>query len=1845
MGRILKSLLLLIVCISIANSQCPDLSNNTTVNGSSATSIEMCGTMPAQFEVNDPNLPSGTIDWYSSTTSGFDPLSSGTLLGSSSISSAEPCAGGGCPTIEVIYIDACGPGGEALNEFMVIGSGSGFAVDDLSVTFDVNNTFGSAGNGNINVGGVCGWSEGDLTLLSGCSSLIAVGPGDFIPPNSAVIVQTSSFGTTTYDVSSMCGVSECVYVLKNSCDRNVGAFSNCGGGTGMGSTRTNTIGLTCGCNDVLIYDILDPNFVDVCMNIGNNGMHVFSDLTYANNLCDNGPALGSIPQYAYSAVTDPFDYNFTDLECNTTQYIVGVLNSSQYNEDCCSEQLTNEYEFNISCIEAELMGNAELCPGECAEISVLITGGESPYDLDLSITGLPFPFNNISLPFVGFPVDDKITICFDNGGPLVDDANFIVDVPAIAGGFSGSLGLNSIADNNGCEGTINGSTINLSFNNAPDITDPGPQEACDIGDGTGIFILSDLDLIINGGTGATVNYYSDMAGTMPVADPYITSGGSIFAQVMGTPCNSDIIEIPLTVINNGDAGVVTFFCNDPINGPSSECTLCDDDGTLGEDITLTIIFEDPTITYEYEVVWNAESGATSTIIGSGLGMATITFPVMENMTFAITVVTAEGDCPDMTNLGDIITINYSLQPDLDEPQDLSECESVTLPDITGTIVPSNAAYFTESGGMGTQFNAGDVITNTTTLFLYAGIEGCNQEFTFEVVIEEEAVIDDPEDVVTCGVYALPEITGTNIDNVSYYTEIDGGGNIVSPGTIISTSTILFLFDPNCGGNQPTLDITITPGPVVENNTDTIVCDFYIVEPIIGQDLSGNEAYFDTINGGGNTINVGDTITTDSILFIYDNTGGCEIEVPIFIDIRQPANPGIDTAIVLCEGDPTLININEALGGDLPDSIGTWFDVNGTGVIIDSSQVDFSSLTIGSYLYEYQILDSICVDTHSILTVNIIGTPNAGDDASISICGDTTGVDVLALLGNPDSNGTFYDALNMVAVFDPMNATFSADMVGNQIYTYVVGNPMSSCGADSAIFTVIVEENISAGDDISTGTCAGNVVDLLTLLNNNSAVGVFEEMTISGGLTGTNFDTDLVEDGSYEILHILAGSGTCPSDTALITINVSDAANAGDENVVNLCGETTVSLTDYINGDAGGDFYFNNVLLPSGDINFSNEVGSFDYLYIVGDGVECPFDTAIITVLRSIRPATFLDITVTELCNDDCTTVSFNAANNGGQSVVLYYHIESNTGDVFNDSQPIGDLMPDTEITFCVAPGELSTNALQPNTEYTFSLDSISLDNPECTYLDNSSVTFNTYAAVDTSLTGTYCLDAQVMVGPDIYDVNTPTGTTILNGASENGCDSIINVDFMFQAVAEGTYSDELCEGDSVTVNGTLYTMTNTTDEFLLPNGSVNGCDSLVKINILFFESTNGDYMETICAGDTVFVNNEAFFVGKEQGTQVLENANSMGCDSIVEVFIEVDDPVSSNFSGDFCTTYSVEINGSTYDIDNPTGIENFMNQASNGCDSIVMVALTFNALPIDSTLNISTCDEAFSITVGNVIFDIDNQVGSVDLTSADPTFCDTTVNVELLFGELGVDYVETDGGCTDTQTGSVTIESSTGDAPFDLMYNGNNAQVFELPFTLDLPVGSGEITVTDDNGCQTILPYELFPGGGDNYTIEEAQGQLTVSGGSVDSISWSPTDGLSCTDCLNPVATPDQTTTYTATVFFDDSCSVNLEIEVVVIDDTPDYILPSVFSPNGDNTNENFILTITNGAIGIPQSMSIYDRWGNRVYSGIGTDITTIGWNGTFNEKDVLPGVYVYQITVLENERLITLYGDITVVR
>lgn len=1853
MGKFLYTFWLLLSFSLISYGQCPDLPPNTTLNGSTTTSIGVCGTESFTFNVNDPDLPSGTIDWYSSTTSGFDPFTGGTLIGNSTIVSAAECDQ--CPSLEAIYIDACGPGAdEKRNEFMVINSGSGFAVNNLTVDFDDLISQGPT-DSDIGPGG-CAWFIGNSSIYTGCSDLIDAGPGDYIPPNARVIIQTSRTANQTYDLSGLCGTGGCIYVIRNNCDRGNAAFSNFNGSTNTSNLRTQGIGVIGCCSESLTYDLDDPVLDGLGAGGDGSGTYATPGPNYFNDGCDNGPSLGALTMYNFSAVTDPFTHSFLPAECNTVQFVVGVLNSPAYNTDCCNntEGQTNEYSIDVSCASAEISqdGDGVLCPGECETITVTFTGGTAPYDLNLNLaTSAPFPLNNIPLPIPGFPLNQKITICYDGTGPPYDPTTFTVNVPSIAEG-AGTLSLNAFSDANGCAGTITGSSISLSFNDAPVIITPPPFQECNMTGGSAFFILTDYNNIINNNTGLPVNYFLDALGMIPLASPYETTSTTIYAQVDGTPCDSEIVPIELEVILNGDVGLVTFFCTDAM-GNDADCTVCDDDGTAGEDITLTIIFEDPSLVYNYEVVWTAASGPSSTIVGNsspGSGTAAVMFSIFETTTFEITVVQTAGGCPDMTDLGDIVTVNYSLEPQLADPGALSGCGSVTLPPINGTVVPANAAYFSQQNGAGTPSAPGDMITTSGTIYLFAGIDECQQEIPIQITINGAAQIDDPGPITTCGSYTLPPITGTNVENANYYTGAGGSGGQLPVGQQITSDLTVFIFDPVCGGNEVEFDITITAGAVITTGPDTIVCDTFILSIIEGLDLSGGEAYYSEAGGLGMQIPIGDTITMDTLIYIYDNSPGCEISVAYQITIGNQQYPGEDASAPICQGDDTPYDLADLLGGAPPDTTGRWIEQS-TNIVSDSSMVDFSSLAAGQYVYLYEIRDSICGDTSSRLTVTILDTPDAGADFVLTLCQDVTGINMIDSLPGADLGGIFYDDAGIPVSFDPTDASFFANPADTILFHYVVGDTSLSCGVDKSVFSVVSGASTEAGMNRSETICFGLSVDVIDYLAGQSEIGTFSEPTPSGGLSGSTFNSTLVNDGqAYTIYHIVQGSGPCPDDTARITITVVDGPSAGDEAEMVLCGDSTFDLSTLVNGDPGGTYYAGATALASSVINFTTEIGVLDYSYIIGDGVGCPFDTAELTIIRTIQPPVGVVADTDFICSDECVDVTIGAASNGAQTIDIYYRITGSDGATDARTTQIGDFTPNLMITFCEGDGLITDDIVTAGVSYEVVIDSIRVvdNNTNCSYLIGELISFSVGESLDTLLTGPYCQGTSILVGTDVYDFDNQEGTTILVG--QNGCDSTVVVDLEYVAAVPGTYVDILCGGGMVTVLGVEYTSTFLGDT-LLVGASAGGCDSLLTIDITIGSTAMGSLDTAVCDGFSIEVNGTIYDASRTLGTETLTGQAASGCDSIVMIDLEFLIEAMGIVDTVVCGSFSIIVDGTIYDANNTSGMEILEGQAANGCDSLVMIDLDFSLTSIDSMIVFSTCDNDLFFVIGGTVYNRVNFQGTETVPSTTGG-CDTLFTIDITYGEMMVDYEIQDATCMVPDTGMLVINDINGQGPFDLMYNGNNALVSKaiLPYAVFLPVGSGTIDIVDKDptagDCMATINYDIQPGVELSFAITRFGDQLSLLGGTPDSIRWSPSESLSCEDCPDPIASPESTTIYMATVYYGGDCIEMLDFVFEVIDDIPDYILPNIFSPNGDGSNENFTLQITDGAIGVPVSMTIYDRWGNKIFeSRDPASITSTGWNGEYSGSIVSSGVYVYQVSVIEGTQIINLFGDLTVIR
>ena len=158
--------------------------------------------------------------------------------------------------------------------------------------------------------------------------------------------------------------------------------------------------------------------------------------------------------------------------------------------------------------------------------------------------------------------------------------------------------------------------------------------------------------------------------------------------------------------------------------------------------------------------------------------------------------------------------------------------------------------------------------------------------------------------------------------------------------------------------------------------------------------------------------------------------------------------------------------------------------------------------------------------------------------------------------------------------------------------------------------------------------------------------------------------------------------------------------------------------------------------------------------------------------------------------------------------------------------------------------------------------------------------------------------------------------------------------------------------------------------------------------------------------------------------------------------------------------------------------------------------------------------------------------------------------------------------------------------------------------------------------------------------MTELLGESTTLGASGGvSYSWSPSDGLSCTDCRDPQVTISAPQSYYVTVTDANSCVSGDSVFVNVLNVDAVYI-PNAFSPNGDGINDEFRISGNN-----LQSCSIlvYDRWGTKVFE---TSDLSAGWNGDYHGARSDAAVYVYRISVtLADGETRKFNGHLTLVR
>jgi gliding motility-associated-like protein len=516
-------------------------------------------------------------------------------------------------------------------------------------------------------------------------------------------------------------------------------------------------------------------------------------------------------------------------------------------------------------------------------------------------------------------------------------------------------------------------------------------------------------------------------------------------------------------------------------------------------------------------------------------------------------------------------------------------------------------------------------------------------------------------------------------------------------------------------------------------------------------------------------------------------------------------------------------------------------------------------------------------------------------------------------------------------------------------------------------------------------------------------------------------------------------------------------------------------------------------------------------------------------------------------------------------------------------------------------------------------------------------------------------------------------------SNANNCDSLVIINTIF-ALGDTSYNEFTTCDISQVGSDTLF-LTN-----------INNCDSLVVLNTIF------------TYGDTIY-NNIPTCDPIEVAVDTMYLLNSNECDSIVftSTYLTLNDTIFiTDYSCDIQqATYStIIIPGPICDTIVSMELLPLVNDTVNleistcklsevgeftayhtnmlGCDSVVIS--NFYYIPNDTVfINSETCfldevvqdtviifsEECDSILIYSTVLLEENLTIFETFTcnSLDALIdtiyyqniagCDSLVITEYIHHPIDFELFQNIDPCIDGAKGSIDILNINGSSqPYLFSFDGINFSG-QTGYT-QLDPGNYTIYAQDINGCvsspigvtidsyieiEADLPTDINTNLGAPYQI------FIEFSSKPDTFYWSHENLVSCTNCLDPFILADQDIELTLFYIDEYGCLYSEVISIKVNKENGDFFIPNIFSPNGDNIND-FFLVFSNDPLAKLVIAEVYDRWGNIIYQNQGSEILQMKWDGTFEGEDVETGVFIYRIVVINGKgERVQFSGDITLLR
>ncbi len=335
--------------------------------------------------------------------------------------------------------------------------------------------------------------------------------------------------------------------------------------------------------------------------------------------------------------------------------------------------------------------------------------------------------------------------------------------------------------------------------------------------------------------------------------------------------------------------------------------------------------------------------------------------------------------------------------------------------------------------------------------------------------------------------------------------------------------------------------------------------------------------------------------------------------------------------------------------------------------------------------------------------------------------------------------------------------------------------------------------------------------------------------------------------------------------------------------------------------------------------------------------------------------------------------------------------------------------------------------------------------------------------VNSSSTST---DVQVACGAytwidgNTYTANNNSATFLLTNAA--GCDSTVTLDLTINNAATGTDVQVAC--DSYTwIDGNTYTASNSTATFTVVGGAANGCDSIVTLDLTLNNSSTGIDIISSC-GSYTWIDGITYNSSNNTATHTLVNA--AGCDSVVSLYLTVNQPSTSTSTHVACGSYTW-IDGNTYTSSNTTATYTLVNAA--GCDSIITLNLTIN-MPTANTITAVECD-SYTSGAGNTY----TSSGTYTEVLMGANGCDSVLTINLTINAPDLSVSQSSGIYLNSNQANATyqwLDCSNGNTPIpgetDQIFAATTNGDYAVEVTFQTCVGTSECITVNSVGIEDV---------------------------------------------------------------------------------------------------------------------------------------------------------------------------------